>query len=95
MKLIEFPEQTVVIAKDQPEYLPLPAYRYHNDPSGRIVCCWKLSWLERLKLLFTGKLWHQVLTFNHPLQPQLLETEKPEMPEHCLGLNFEDQKVAP
>jgi hypothetical protein len=28
--------------------------------------------------LFCGVLWHQVLTFNHPLQPQLLLTQKPE-----------------
>ena len=27
MKIIEFPEQTLVIAKDQPEYQPLPAHR--------------------------------------------------------------------
>lgn len=80
MKLINFPEQTVVIAKDQPEYLPLPAHRFDNDPKGRIACCWKLDWRERLTVLLTGKIWHQVLTFNSPLQPQLLTTEKPDMP---------------
>ena len=26
MNAIEFDEQNVIIAKDQPEYLPLPAY---------------------------------------------------------------------
>lgn len=81
-QLIEFPEQTVIIAKDQPEYRPLPAYRYEGDTYGRIVFCWKLNWRDRLKVLFTGKLWHQVLTFNQPLQPQLLLTDKPEMPPH-------------
>lgn len=80
MTLIEFPEQTVVIAENQPQYLPLPAYRYANDPQGRIVCCWKLTWPERIALLFSGKLWHQVLTFNSPLQPQLLTADKPSMP---------------
>lgn len=78
MKLIEFPEQTVVIAKDQPQYLPLPAYRF-NDPEGRICCCWSLTWRDRLRVLFTGRIWHQVLTFNAPLQPQLLTVEKPMM----------------
>jgi len=76
MQLIEFPEQSVVIAKDQPEYLPLPAYQFH-DEQGRIVCCWKLSWRERLQVAFSGILWHQILTFNKPLQPQLLTTNKP------------------
>jgi hypothetical protein len=80
MKLIEFPEQTVVIAKDQPEYKPLPAFRFPDDPQGRIACCWRLSWWERLSVLVRGQLWHQILTFNQPLQPQLLTVEKPEMP---------------
>ncbi len=79
MKLIEFPEQTVVIAKNQPEYLPLPAHQFPNDPQGRIACCWKLSWRERLKVLIRGTVWHEVLTFHQPLQPQLLMADKPEM----------------
>jgi hypothetical protein len=81
MKLVEFPEQTVVIAKNQPEYLPLPAHRFADAPEqGRIAFCWQLTWRERLAVLWRGVVWHQVLTFNHPLQPQLLATEKPVMP---------------
>lgn len=80
MKLVEFPEQTTLIAKDQPEYLALPALRF-GDLEGRIACCWSLSWRERLRVLFTGVVWHQVLTFNHPLQPQKLTVEKPKMTE--------------
>lgn len=76
--MIEFPEQTVVIAKDQPEYMPLPAH-VCKTPEGRVTCCWKLSWRERLKLLWRGVLWHQVLTFRRPLQPQLLLVDKPEL----------------
>ena len=79
MKLVTFPEVTTVIAKDQPQYLPLPAHRVANDPQGRIICCWSLSWLERLTLLWRGVVWHQVLTFNTSLQPQLLTTDKPKM----------------
>ena len=78
MKIVEFPEATTVYAKDQPQYLPLPAHRF-GDADGRIACCWRLSWRERLQILFTGRIWHQVLTFNQPLQPQLLSVEKPEM----------------
>lgn len=78
MELIEFPEQTVVIAKDQPEYRPLPAHRFGDD-QGTIACCWSLTFWERLRVLFSGKIWHQVLTFNQPLQPQLLTVEKPVM----------------
>jgi hypothetical protein len=80
-ELIEFSEQRTVIAKDQPEYRPMLAYRFHGDPQGRIVCCWKLNWRDRFKVLATGKLWHSILTFNQPLQPQLIVTDKPEMPK--------------
>ena len=79
MELIEFPEQNVVYAKDQPEYKPLPAHRI-GGADGRIICCWRLTWPERLKLLVTGRIWHHILTFYQPLQPQLLEVDKPEMP---------------
>lgn len=75
MKLIEFPEQTVVVAKNQPQYIPLPAYI--SPDKNELVCCWSLSLIERLQLLFTGKIWHQVLIFNKPLQPQLLRITKP------------------
>lgn len=78
MKLVEFEEQTVVIVKDQPEYLPLPAHEF-NDAEGRIAFCWQMNRKERLKVLFTGRVWHQVLTFNQPLQPQMLEVDKPHM----------------
>ena len=81
MQLIPFPEHTMVYAKDQPEYLPLPAHKLPDDPYGRATFCWKLTWRERIELLLTGKVWHQVLTFNQPLQPQLLTAEKPEMPK--------------
>lgn len=79
LKLVEFPEQTVVIAKHQPEYAPLPAHIFPGDPNGRICCCWKLTWRQRLTLLCTGRIWHEILTFRQPLQPQLLRLDKPEM----------------
>lgn len=78
MELVAFPEQTTVYAKDQPQYRALPAHHF-GDVEGRIACCWSLTWRERLRLLLTGKIWHQVLTFNQPLQPQLLAVEKPVM----------------
>lgn len=75
----EFPEQTLVIARNQPQYAPLPAY-LKRDESGTKIFCWKLSWAARLGLLITGRLWHQVLTFNTPLQPVMLSVKKPDMP---------------
>lgn len=78
MQPSRFEEQTMVYAEDQPEYIPLPAHHF-NDAEGRIAFCWQLSWRERLKVLMTGRVWHQVLTFHQPLQPQILETDKPDM----------------
>ena len=76
MKLIEFAEQTVVFAKNQPEYLPLPAFQRH-DAEGTIICCWQMTFRERIVALFTGRIWHSILTFNSPLQPQLLQIDRP------------------
>lgn len=76
MRCIEFEGQNVVFAKDQPEYNRLPARRF-NDAEGRIAFCWQLSLVERLRVLVSGRLWHQVLTFDKPLQPQLLALDRP------------------
>jgi hypothetical protein len=78
MKLCEFEEQNYVIAKDQPEYLPMPAHITQNE-EGEIICCWQLTWKERIKLLITGKIWHSIWTFHQSLQPQMLSIEKPQM----------------
>lgn len=74
MKLIKFPECNVVFAENQPEYLQLPALKMAD---GEVICCWQLTWKERLQLLVRGKVWHSILTFNHPLQPQLLTVDPP------------------
>jgi len=65
---------TVTFAKDQPEYLPLPAWR---DADGTVVTRWRLSLKERVQILFTGDLWLTLMTFNHPLQPVKLTTVCP------------------
>jgi hypothetical protein len=67
MKPVEFPEQNVVFAKDQPQYQPLPAFK---APDGEVITCWKATWRERIYLFLTGKLWWSCQTFNQPLQPQ-------------------------
>lgn len=64
----------VVYAKDQPEYIPLPAYRTDD---GMVVTRWKLSIGDRLRLLIGGSLWLSVLTFNRPLQPVKLDSQCP------------------
>lgn len=80
MTPVRFIEQNATIAKDQPEYLPLPAC-IESDDAGvvSVTSCWGLTWLERLTLLLTGRVWLRVLTFGHPLQPVLLMAQRPIM----------------
>lgn len=76
MKLIDFPEAHIVIAENQPDYLPMPAYIYDDQV---ITCCWKLTFRERLSLLFSGELWHNIWATGNSLQPQRLAVYKPTM----------------
>lgn len=66
MKPIEFKQQTVVWAKNQPPYLPLPAYTDEKET----ISCWKLSLIERIKIVINGKLWLRQMNFGDKLQPQ-------------------------
>jgi hypothetical protein len=73
MKPIKFKESNVTFAENQPEYIPLPAFK---DLDGEVVSCWQLDILERIKVLLFGKIWLHQLTFNKPLQPILLSAKK-------------------
>jgi len=68
--------EEVVIAKDQPEYLPLPAIICDD---GRVISRWRLSLKERIKVFFTGNLWLHQLAFHQPLQPQLPTVDIPKL----------------
>lgn len=70
---VEFPEQTMVWAKDQPPYLPLPAYVNERET----ISCWRLTWRERLQVLWRGQIWLRQCNFREPLQPQAPSVESP------------------
>ena len=72
MKPIDLKNFNTVIAKDQPEYISLPA---HASADGVITTCWELTFLERIKVLFFGLIYLQVMTFGKPLQPIKMSTE--------------------
>lgn len=71
---VEFKEQNCVIAKDQPQYLPLPC---HKTEEGQVISCWKFTFRERLKNFIWKSLWLSILTFNSPLQPQRPSIDHP------------------
>ena len=74
-KPIDFPESNTVW-RGWPEdgnhaaVLDLPAWRGNNFS----ISCWRLSWRERLRVLFTGRAWLRVAAKQHP-------------PVHISGLN--------
>jgi hypothetical protein len=50
----------------------LPVHR----SQGQVISCWTLSWRERLRVLWSGRVWLRVLArSSHP--PVLVEAELP------------------
>jgi len=81
MKPIEFKHHNAVFSKDQPEYQPLPALKI-DSPQGEVVSCWKLSFIERLRVLIFGNIWVSLSTFNKPLTPSYLSTIRKKVFSH-------------
>lgn len=74
MKPVKFEGWNVFYAKDQPEYIPLPA---HRTEDGVVTSCWELSKEEIEEVAKSGILYCQVFTFNNLLQPTRLQVGKP------------------
>jgi len=74
MKVIHFKECNRTYAKDQLQYQNLPCHKTEN---GTVTSCWKLSFKERVKVLFTGVVFLRTLTFNKPIQPLLMAVDNP------------------
>lgn len=79
MKPIKFEEQNIVFAEDQPQYQPLPAFRNNDSEFGEVVSCWQLTLRERLKILFTGKIWLCLLSYKKPLTPSYMTVNKKDL----------------
>ena len=77
MKPIEFKGSNALVAKNQKQYQPLPAFMDTNDASGIVVSCWKMNFREWLLVIFTGRVYVQSMTFRKPLQPLLLTVKSP------------------
>ena len=75
MRPIDFKERNVIYVVDQPEYISLPAYQ-SPLPEGYVISCWKLTFVERLRVLFMGKMWMNLMMFHEPLTPSLLFTKQ-------------------
>lgn len=63
---------SVVFAKDQPQYLPLPALTDGSVVETR----WGLTWRERFRVFIAGHVHLQIVTFGQPLQPIRLTVDR-------------------
>lgn len=81
MKPIEFKHQNVVYSKDQPQYEPLPALKIESD-NAEVISCWKMNFKDRIKVLFTGKVWLSLCSFNKPLTPSYMSVNRKELYSH-------------
>lgn len=70
----------VVLGKDQPEYMPLPAV-YLDTPQRPMITRWRFSREEVLAIVAGSDLVMTQLTFGHPFQPVHLQvSHQSEMP---------------
>lgn len=76
MKPTDFPEANTTLARDQPQYQPLPVHIV-DERERRMISCWSLTWRERIRLLLTGQLWISLMTFGSAPQPILPQAERP------------------
>jgi len=79
MEPIKFKEANCVFGKGQEQYKELPTFYDRNTEEGIVVSCYKLTLIERLRVLFKGNIWVGLMTFNKSLQPQILTTKKSDL----------------
>ncbi len=71
---IKFKQMNGIAAEDQEEYVDLPMHRTDTE----VISCWKLTWKERLAVLFTGKVWLRMLCEpSQRITPSKLQAEAP------------------
>lgn len=66
----------VVLGKDQPQYIPLPAI-YLDRPDCPMITRWQLTEEEREMIAQGADIILQQLTFQHPFQPVNLQVVMP------------------
>lgn len=77
MTPVSFKYHNVVFGKDQPEYVPLPAYVDQQDPTVPVLTCWEFTDEEIEQLVRTKQVWLRQLTFGGDIQPLAPQVENP------------------
>lgn len=60
--------QQVILQKNDTAEIVLPIVM-GDGAYGMATSRWNLTWKERLRVLFSGSVWVQQITFKKPLQP--------------------------
>lgn len=53
----------------------IPTLRFRNGQNPTISC-WKGTWRDRLRFLFTGKMWTYIEAKNNPMPPYFIATDR-------------------
>lgn len=69
--------QQVVFAKDQEQYVPLPAAIIQRTEGQAVLTRWRLSEEERAAIASGADLFLELLTFGQPLQPIRIYVDEP------------------
>ena len=70
----------VVIARDQPEYLPLPAIQIQIGEAFGLLTRWRPTDEERAALANGADIWLEMMTGGEAMQPVRISVECPIVP---------------
>ena len=73
MQVVKFDKCNTVIGASNDE--SLPAYKDTKSSEAGFVICYRLSFLDRIKILFKGRLFVSIITFGDAVQPTTVSTE--------------------
>lgn len=78
MKAIPFNEMNTEVAQDQSQYITLPAL-VDDGAEGCVISCWRLNWWERIRMIFTGRIWVGLHMYGEDVTPIWMTTYKDEL----------------
>lgn len=77
MKATNWDHSNCKIAENQDEYKTLHGLKLPGT-EGYTITRWKLTFLERLRVLWTGIVWRNDMTFNRPFTPTFMSVHRKE-----------------
>jgi hypothetical protein len=67
MKGIHYKHANTVLLGGRPDVYDLPICRFqYSDGQNAVESCWKMTFRERLKVMFSGKVYFQCFGITHP-----------------------------